>query len=379
MEFARDMRIRNDLRGILGDPLLGAGRRLGQLPLVLEQVLEEVVAPQRRGLGPGHLDTAGDGVLAVTTAEVAHPAQALGLDRSSFRLRPLVRLRRGTVGLAESVATGDQGNDLLVVHGHAVEGGADVLGRLQVVTAGIRPFRVHIDQAHVGSAEGTVQLAAVLDPLRVDTQPLHLGAPVDVLVRFPGVLTTTGKAEGTEAHGLQRDVAGEDEQVRPGNLLAVLLLDRPQEAARLVDVDVVRPGVERRETLLATTAAATAIGGAVGTGGVPGHADELRTIVAEVGGPPVLRIGHQLHKVGLERLVVELLEGFGVVELLAERVGLFRMLVEQIYAKLVRPPVPVRGAATGNVVERTFTWVRHCSLLSSSGRSLQLRPTMGED
>ena len=36
--------------GVLGDPLLRAGRALGQLPLEAEQVLEEVVAPLRRRL-----------------------------------------------------------------------------------------------------------------------------------------------------------------------------------------------------------------------------------------------------------------------------------------------------------------------------------------
>ena len=45
VELTRHMRIRNDLRRVLGHPLLGAGGRLGQLPLVLEKVLEEVVAP----------------------------------------------------------------------------------------------------------------------------------------------------------------------------------------------------------------------------------------------------------------------------------------------------------------------------------------------
>ncbi|MOA22435.1 hypothetical protein D3C78_1429910 [compost metagenome] len=55
---------------------------------------------------------------------------------------------------------------------------------------------------------------------------------------------------------------------------------------------------------------------------MPGHPDDLRTVVAEVGRPPVLRVGHQPDQIGLEGLVVELLEFFGVVELLAERIGL---------------------------------------------------------
>ncbi|MGY4499848.1 hypothetical protein ACVWYH_003779 [Bradyrhizobium sp. GM24.11] len=55
-------RIRNDRVGILGRPLVRTARALRQLPFVVEQVLEEIVAPLRRRGGPGHLDTAGDGI-----------------------------------------------------------------------------------------------------------------------------------------------------------------------------------------------------------------------------------------------------------------------------------------------------------------------------
>jgi hypothetical protein len=62
------------------------------------------------------------------------------------------------------------------------------------------------------------------------------------------------EAEGRAAHRLDRDIAGQDEQVRPAELGAVLLLDRPQEAPRLVEIAVVRPAVERGEALLADDA-----------------------------------------------------------------------------------------------------------------------------
>ncbi|MNZ88619.1 hypothetical protein D3C78_1075140 [compost metagenome] len=85
--------------------------------------------------------------------------------------------------------------------------------------------------------------------------------------------------------------------------------------------------------------------------------------MAEVGRPPVLRVGHQSDQIGLEGLVVELLELFGVVELLAERIGLVRMLVEQIHAKLVGPPVPIGGATSSDMIERAFSFIRHYFLL----------------
>lgn len=74
--------------------------------------------------------------------------------------------------------------------------------------------------------------------------PLGLGAPVDGLVRLPGVGTATGETESLEAHGLEGNVAGEDEQISPANLVAILLLDGPEETTGLVEVTVVGPAVE---------------------------------------------------------------------------------------------------------------------------------------
>src|SRR5690606_13935572 len=105
---------------------------------------------------------------------------------------------------------------------------------------------------------------------------------------LPGVLAACTEAEGAEAGGLQRDVAGQHHQVGPGDLPAVLLLDRPQQPACLVEADVVRPAVERGEALLSTAGAATAIDHAVSPGAVPGQADEQAGVAAPVGRPPVL-------------------------------------------------------------------------------------------
>jgi hypothetical protein len=199
--------------------------------------------------------------------------------------------------------------------------------------------------------------------------PGGLRTPVHVLIGLPGIFAAGGETEGAETHGLQRHVAGEDQQIGPGNLLPVFLLDRPQQAARLVDVHVVRPTVERRETLLAATAAATAIAQAVGAGGVPRHADELRTVMAKVGRPPVLRVGHQLAQVILQRLVVELLEFLGVVERLAHRIGQGGVLVENLKVQLVRPPVSVRVCAGARERALACTLVSLCVHMSLRSRS----------
>ena len=122
----------------------------------------------------------------------------------------------------------------------------------------------------------------------------------------------------------------EDHKVGPGDFLAVFLLDRPQQAARLVEVRVVRPAIERREALLAASGAAAAIANAVGARAVPGHADEQAAIVAEVGRPPILRVRHQGVQVLDHGVQVEALELLGVIEVLAHRIGQGGVLVKNL-------------------------------------------------
>src|SRR5581483_7746187 len=127
--------------------------------------------------------------------------------------------------------------------------------------------------------------------------PGSLLAPIDVLIRLPHVLATTTETEGLEPHRFQSNVAGENHQIGPRDLTAILLLDRPEQTTRLVQADVVRPAIEWREPLLTSTAPAAAIPGPVGPRAVPGHADEQRPVVTEVRRPPVLRVAHQIREV----------------------------------------------------------------------------------
>jgi len=147
----------------------------------------------------------------------------------------------------------------------------------------------------------------------------------------------------------------------PGQAVAVFLLDRPEQAAGLVEVAVVGPGVQRCEALVAGGGTATAVGGAVGAGGVPRHANEQPAVVAIVGRPPILALGHQGGEIGFHRVEVELLEGLGIVEVFAERVFARRVLVQHAQVQLVRPPVAVRalaevGRAVGNRAAAGF-WI----------------------
>ena len=201
------------------------------------------------------------------------------------------------------------------------------------------PFRVDVDQAHLHGTERTGELPVT--GVSLVAEPGVLRSPEDLL-GLPDVLPPEAEAERLEPHRLQRAVAGEDQEVGPGDLLAVLLLDRPQQPAGLVQVGVVGPAVERGEALGALAAATAAVLDAVGAGGVPAHPDEQPAVVAVVGRPPVLRGRHHLEDVALEGLDVETLERLLVVELRVQRVGPGRVLVEHRQVELVRPPVLVR-------------------------------------
>ncbi len=322
------------------NPLPQAGGAQFHVPLEAEQVLEEAVVPPRRRGCPGPLEPAGDGVRALPGAVAAPPAQALLLDRGALGLRAEILVRVGhAVGLAERVPADDQRDGLLVVHRHAPEGLADVAGRRDRVRDGVRALRVDVDEAHLVGGQRALQRPDTA--VALVAEPGAFGAPVDVLVGLPDVRAAAGEAEGREAHRLQGTIAREDHQVGPGDLAAVLLLDRPQQPARLVEVAIVRPAVERREALHAGGRSAAAVVDPVRAGAVPRHPDHERPVVAEVGGPPLLRGGQHLVDVLCQGIEVEGLELRGVVEVLTHGVGRGRVLPEDLQIELVRPPVAV--------------------------------------
>src|SRR5262249_16971192 len=197
---------------------------------------------------PGDLRAAGDGIGAEARGILAPPAEALILGEGAFGRRAHQRWITGAVGFAERVAAGNQRDGLLVVHRHAEERFPDVLGRGNRIRLAVRPFRIDVDEAHLHRAERLVKLA--LAAVAFVPQPCALGTPVE-LFGLPNVGATAAETERLEAHRVERDVAGKNHQIGPGDFPAVLLLDRPQQPARLVEVRVVRPRVERRETLLA--------------------------------------------------------------------------------------------------------------------------------
>ena len=213
------------------------------------------------------------------------------------------------------------------------------LGGSERIRLATGALRVHVDQAHLHGAEGIGELpgtAVALVP-----EPRVLGAPED-LVGLRDVLAPEPEPERLEAHRFVGAVAGEDDQVGPGDLAAVLLLDRPEQSARLVEVRVVGPAVEGGEALGALAATAPAVLDAVRAGGMPRHPDQERPVVAVVRRPPVLRRRHHVEDVPPQRFDVEALELRFVVEVRAHRVEPGRVLVENRQVQLIRPPVAIR-------------------------------------
>ena len=104
-------------------------------------------------------------------------------------------------------------------------------------------------------------------------------------------------------------------------------------------VAVVGPAVEGGKSLSSSTATTTAIAGSVGTCSVPGHANEERPIVAVIGRPPVLTVGHQRMEVFLEALVIKALERFSVIKVRVHGVGFGIVLVEDVEVEVLRPPI----------------------------------------
>jgi len=76
--------------------------------------------------------------------------------------------------------------------------------------------------------------------------------------------------------------------------------------------------------------------------------------MAKVCGPPILRVGHQLAQVVLQSRIVELLEGFAIAEARIERVGFGGMLVQQVDAELLGPPVAIAANLGTAVIHRAL-------------------------
>ena len=89
------------------------------------------------------------------------------------------------MGLAEGVTASNQRDRFFVIHRHACEGFANIPRRSDRIRVAVRPFRIHVDQAHLNGGERIIQLTVAR--VALVRQPLALGAPIDVLFGLPGI------------------------------------------------------------------------------------------------------------------------------------------------------------------------------------------------
>src|ERR1700693_3325227 len=258
-----------------------AGRTLRQFPFVAEQVGEEGVAPLRGRRGPDDFQAAADSVTSVTFAKFILPSEALILDVGTFRVVAyILNGNAGAVGFAEGVTAGNERNCLFVIHRHAGKSLPDIASRGKRIRVAIGPFGIHIDQAHLHCRERLLKITVAA--VALVGQPLALRAPENVLFGLPDVRAPAGKTEGLKAHRLEGDVPGENHEIGPGDFPPILLLDGPQQPARLVEVHIVRPAIERSEALLTGSGPAAAVADAVRSRAMPCHTNEKRPVVAKV-------------------------------------------------------------------------------------------------
>ena len=269
-------------------------------------------------------------------AAAVFPAKFLVLQPGATGFNPETAVGLvGTVGFTKAVASGNHRHGFGIVHCHASKGFANVVGCQGRVGIAVGPLGVNVNQPHLHRGQGVVQLAFAGIPLI--RQHDGFGPPVHQ-IRLPVVRPSAGEAKGFEAHVLHGDGAGQDHEVGPGHLPAVLLFNRPHQPAGLVQVAVVGPTVEGFKALLAAPGAATAVGYPVGTCTVPCHANEERAVMSIVSRPPVLGVGQGGTDVRLQCFHIDLGEFCRVVEVCPVRVGIGVVLAQGCQIDTLRPP-----------------------------------------
>src|ERR1700722_20302453 len=185
-------------RAIFWRPLISTGGTLGQLPVIVEQVLEKIIAPLSRRRGPSHFEAAADGVSAVALAEFVLPSEALIVNVGTFRFgTDVVGGNSSAVSFAERMSTGNQRDRFFVVHGHALEGFANVPARRDGIGLSIGPFWLHVDQTHLHCTERFLKIA--ISTIAFVRQPRAFRTPIHFF-GLPHIGASATKTKCLEAH-----------------------------------------------------------------------------------------------------------------------------------------------------------------------------------
>src|SRR5688572_21660936 len=108
----------------------------------------------------------------------------------------------------------------------------------------------------------------------VSPEPGRFSTPIHIFIRFPNIRSATAKTKSFESHRFQRNIAGKNHQVGPGNFISVFLFYRPEQSAGFIKTDIVGPAVKRSKSLLSRASAAASIVHPVRSCTMPGHANE---------------------------------------------------------------------------------------------------------
>ena len=186
-------------RFIFGSPLPRTTRTCHQLPLVVEEVVEEAIIPFRWLIGPSTFQPASNCVPGHATTKTVLPSKALLLEGSALGLGPNVLIRiSSTMGFTECVSTGNECNCFFIIHRHASECFSNVLSCSKWIRITIRPLRIYVDQSHLNSAKRVFQFPVTC--VALIPKPGGLRSPVYVLFGAPYILTSSGETKRFETH-----------------------------------------------------------------------------------------------------------------------------------------------------------------------------------
>ncbi len=254
---------------IFRSPLVFAGGALGQLPFIVEQVFEKAHVPLNRFISPCAFEATGNRIGTFAGAIFVFPAETLLFNRSCFRVRAVVLFGSGTMNFTKRMSSCNKRNGFLIIHRHPFERLTNEIRRLFRVWFSTGSLRVYVDQTHVIGCELPFKISIIV--VALISQPLLFRSPIDVILRFPGILTSAAKTKGFKAHRFQCTVSGQDHQIAPREFLTIFLLDRPEQATSFVEAHVVGPTVNGSKTLVAGSCSSAPIGYAIRASTVPRH------------------------------------------------------------------------------------------------------------
>src|SRR5579863_2831503 len=115
----------------------------------------------------------------MTFAKFILPSETLVLDVGAFWfVAYILSGNASAVGFAEGVTAGNECDGFLVIHCHAGKSFPDIACCGDGIRLSIRPFRIHIDQAHLHGAERILKIT--ITAVTLVGKPCALRAPVQL-------------------------------------------------------------------------------------------------------------------------------------------------------------------------------------------------------